>query len=165
MLRPPRQAEIIVSFVALALLCAAARGLAREPQPIRYSHKLHAGAYRIDCRFCHIYATKTASAGIPSVEKCMMCHRVIATNSPEIQKVAQYWNAKKPIPWIRVTELPDFVYFPHYRMVGAGVPCLVCHPGIDTVDAAVQRQEFTMGFCLKCHRSRGVSIDCWTCHI
>ncbi len=99
------------------------------------------------------------------MEKCMMCHRVIAVDKPEVRKIAEYWNAGKPIPWNRVTELPDFVYFPHFRMVNAGVACLTCHPGIDKADAAVQRQEFTMGFCLKCHRSRGVSIDCWTCHI
>jgi hypothetical protein len=45
------------------------------------------------------------------------------------------------------------------------VPCLTCHPGIDRDDVAVQRQEFGMGWCLTCHRGRGVSIDCWTCHI
>ena len=99
------------------------------------------------------------------MEKCMICHRAIAVDSPEIQKVAQYWKDKKPIPWNRVTDLPDHTYFPHFRMVNAGVACLDCHPGIDKADIAVQRQEFTMGFCLKCHKSRGVSIECWSCHI
>ena len=163
MIRPPCQA----AFVAAVLLFAATAcvAVAQPPQPIKYSHQLHVTVNKIDCRFCHSSATKTASAGIPSVEKCMMCHRVIAVDSPEIKKIAQYWTEKKPIPWNRVTELPDYTYFPHFRMVNAGVACLTCHPGMDKADAAVQRQEFTMGFCLKCHRSRGVSIDCWTCHI
>ncbi len=164
MVRPQWQAVIVAGLFVLPLVCfRPAPALA--DQPIRYTHKVHVSDYKIDCRFCHIYATKTASAGIPSVEKCMSCHGVVAVDKPEIRKIAQYWNEKKPIPWNRVTELPDFVYFPHFRMVGAGVPCLTCHPGIDKVDIAVQGQEFTMGFCLNCHRSRGVSIDCWTCHI
>ncbi len=160
--RPYPMAAIVV---ALAAFCVPWRADAQPPQPIRYSHKVHVTVNRIDCRFCHSSAMKTASAGIPSVEKCMNCHRVVAVDNPEVKKIAQYWSEKKPIPWNRVTELPDFVYFPHYRMVNAGIPCLTCHPGLDKADAAVQRQEFTMGFCLKCHRSRGVSIDCWTCHI
>jgi hypothetical protein len=163
MIRPLRQAAIVV---ALLVLPAVARlALAAPPQPIRYSHKVHVTDNKIDCRFCHSSATRSAAAGIPSVEKCMICHRVIAVDKPEVKKLAQYWKEKKPIPWNRVTELPDYTYFPHFRMVNAGVACLLCHPGIDKADAAVQRQDFTMGFCLKCHRSRGVSIDCWTCHI
>ncbi len=161
--RPLRQAVIVVAFLSLA---AAARiAAAPPPQPIKYSHRVHVTANKIDCRFCHSSATRSMSAGIPSVEKCMICHRAIAVDNPEVKKIAQYWKEKKPIPWNRVTELPDYTYFPHFRMVNAGVPCLTCHPGIDKADTAVQRREFTMGFCLKCHRDRGVSIDCWTCHI
>ena len=161
--RPLRQAAIVVALLVLPV--AARLAPAAPPQPIRYSHRIHVTVNKIDCRFCHSSATRSASAGIPSVEKCMICHRVIAVGKPDVAKIAQYWKEKKPIPWNRVTELPDYTYFPHFRMVNAGVACLTCHPGIDKADAAVQKQEFTMGFCLKCHRSRGVSIDCWTCHI
>jgi hypothetical protein len=160
-----RKIAVAMALFALLLPFAVAAPRAGASQPIRYSHKVHVTTYKIDCRFCHSSATRSASAGIPSVEKCMICHRVIAVNHPEIQKIAQYWKEKKPIPWERVTELPEYTYFPHFRMVNAGVPCLACHPGIDEADLAVQRQEFTMGFCLKCHRTRGVSIDCWTCHV
>ncbi len=160
--RPYPLAAIVVALVAF---CGPFGAVAQPPQPIKYSHRIHVTTNRIDCRFCHSGAMKTAYAGIPPVEKCMNCHSVVAVDNPEVKKIAQYWSEKKPIPWNRVTELPDFVYFPHYRMVNAGVACLTCHPGLDKADAAVQRQEFTMGFCLKCHRNRGVSIDCWTCHI
>ncbi|HZW37369.1 MAG: cytochrome c3 family protein [Deltaproteobacteria bacterium] len=165
MLRRHRQAALVASLFAFLLLGGAAAAFAQASQPIRYNHKIHVTGYKMDCRFCHSSATKTASAGIPSVEKCMNCHRVIAVNHPEIKKLAQYWKEKKPIPWNRVTELPDYTYFPHFRMVNAGIACLTCHPGMDQVDVAVQKQEFTMGFCLKCHKSRGVSIECWSCHI
>lgn len=164
MSRPDRR--IAIAAVLFAVCAAwAPSSRAQGSQPIAYSHKIHVSTYKIDCRFCHVYAAKAATAGIPSVEKCMSCHRAVAADKPEIRKIAQYRAEKKPIPWSRVTELPEFTYFPHYRMVNAGVACLTCHPGIDAADAAVQKQEFTMGFCLKCHRSRGVSIDCWTCHI
>ena len=165
MLRPRQQAVIAAPLLVLALICAVVAAHAQPSQPIRYSHKVHVADNGIDCRFCHSSASKSTSAGIPSVEKCMICHRVIAVDHPEVQKVAQYWKEKKPIPWNRVTELPDHTYFPHKRMVNAGVACLTCHPGIDKAEAAVQKQEFTMGWCMDCHRKRGVSIDCWTCHI
>jgi hypothetical protein len=165
MLRPGPKATIVASLLVLLLFGASVTARARTSQPILFSHKVHVSSYKIDCRFCHTEATKSASAGIPSVEKCMICHRVIAVDHPEIKKIAQYWKEKKPIPWNRVTELPDHTYFPHKRMVNAGVPCLTCHPGIDKMDVAVQQRDFTMGWCMDCHRKRGVSIDCWTCHV
>lgn len=165
MLRPRLQAAIAVSLFVLSLAGAAAVAQGQISQPIAYSHKVHVTTYKIDCRFCHSSAAKATSAGIPSVEKCMICHRVIAVDRPEIQKVAQYWKEKKPIPWNRVTELPDYVYFPHMRMVNAGVACLTCHPGIDQAEGAVQKREFTMGWCLDCHKKRGVTQECWSCHV
>ncbi|GAB4373134.1 MAG: hypothetical protein Kow00128_22500 [Deltaproteobacteria bacterium] len=137
---------------------------AATPQPIAYSHRIHVTGYRIDCRFCHSSARKTKYAGIPPVSKCMICHRSIAVNSPEVKKLAKFWKEKKPIPWNRVIDFPDHTYFPHYRMVGAGISCLECHPGMDRAGTAVQKRTLSMGFCMGCHRSRGVSIDCWTCH-
>lgn len=163
---PGRKAAFVVSLLCLlAPLCAGLPALAEGSQPVAFPHRTHVEQYGIDCLFCHSSARKTASAGIPPVQKCMTCHRTIAVDRPEIVKLARYWNEKKPVPWNRVTELPDYTYFPHFRMVNAGIECLTCHPGIDKGNEAVQRKEFTMGFCLKCHRSRGVSIDCWTCHI
>ncbi|MBI5576713.1 MAG: cytochrome c3 family protein [Deltaproteobacteria bacterium] len=165
MQRPSPQAVIAASLFAFALIAASVASFAETPQPVAYSHRIHVTDNKIDCRFCHSSANKSASARIPPVEKCMSCHRVIATDRPEIKKIAQYWREKKPIYWNRVTELPDYVYFPHMRMVNAGVPCLTCHPGMDRADGAVQKREFTMGWCMDCHKKRGVSIDCWTCHI
>ncbi len=163
MSRPREYAFIAFALFAL-LLADASAAAAPKPQPIQYSHKIHVTDNKMDCQFCHSSARRSKYAGIPSVEKCMNCHRVIAVGSPEVQKVAQYWRDRKPIPWNRVTELPDHSYFPHYRMVNAGVPCLECHPGMDKAGVAVQNREFTMGFCMDCHRKRKVSIDCWTCH-
>lgn len=168
MTRKRTLAAWIIGLLPLALFLAAGSSAAADavPQPIAFSHKIHATDYKLNCRFCHSAANKSQYANIPPVEKCMMCHRSIATDNPEVKKVARYWNEKKPIPWVRVTDLPEFTYFPHFRMVEYGkIPCLTCHPGMDQAGTAVQRLEFGMGWCLQCHRSRGVSIDCWTCHI
>ena len=94
----------------------------------------------------------------------MMCHRSIATDRPEVKKVARYWNERKPIPWNKVVDLPNHVYFPHKKMVNAGIPCLTCHPGMDQAGTAVQKLEFGMGMCMECHRKKKVTIDCWKCH-
>jgi len=168
MTRAHALAALAVGLLPLAIFLAAGSSAGAEtlPQPIAFSHKIHVTDYKLDCRFCHSSANKSRFANIPPVEKCMMCHRSIATEKPEVKKVAKYWAEKKSIPWNRVTELPDFVYFPHFRMVAYGkIPCLTCHPGMDRAGIAVQRLEFGMGWCLQCHRGRGVSIDCWTCHI
>lgn len=160
MFRPNGLAAILAVFLLPAL---PARAAAPE-QPIRFSHARHVRDLRIDCRFCHASASKSASAGVPSVEKCMGCHRSAARDNPEVRKVAAASKDGKPVAWIRVTGLPDHVHFPHFRMVGAGIACLHCHPGLDRAEGAEQRVEFTMGWCMKCHRQRGASIDCWTCH-
>jgi len=162
--RPSIAVSVVLPLLLLLFPGLASAVRAETAQPVRYSHKVHVTDYRIDCRFCHTSARKTKYAGIPSVEKCMICHRSVAGNHPEVKKVAQYWKEKKPIPWNRVIDFPDHTYFPHYRMVNAGVPCLECHPGMDKAGTAVQKKTLSMGFCMGCHRSRGVSIDCWTCH-
>ncbi|HEY5996041.1 MAG TPA: cytochrome c3 family protein [Candidatus Deferrimicrobiaceae bacterium] len=160
-----RPACLAVIVTCLALLApASARAASGPEQPIRFSHAVHVSGNRIDCRFCHAYATRSASAGIPSSEKCMACHRSIATGNAEVRKVAQSAKERKPVAWQRVSMAPDHVYFPHRKMVNAGIACLTCHPGMDRAEVAAQKQPFTMGWCMKCHRQRGVSIDCWTCH-
>jgi hypothetical protein len=150
--------------IVFLLLASSAAGAPPAQQPIRFSHALHVSSYRIDCRFCHVYASKSDSAGIPPAGKCMACHRSAAASNPEVRKAASAAGEGKPVAWIRVAKVPDHVHFPHRKMVGAGVPCLTCHPGLDKAEAAVQEREFSMGWCMKCHRQRGVSIDCWTCH-
>jgi len=92
-------------------------------QPIEFSHRIHAGDNGIPCLYCHIYAERSRVSGVPSVRKCMGCHSVIKTDSPEIQKLASYWDKEEPMQWVKVHNLPDHVYFPHKRHVAAGVKC------------------------------------------
>ncbi len=140
-------------------------------QPINFSHRIHAGSVEnggneIPCMHCHVYADRTFSAGVPSVNKCMNCHKAVATEKPEIKKVAGYWERREPIMWIKVYDLPDFVHFPHKRHVKAGLECQECHGPVETMDKIVRQQELKMPFCVDCHTEREVvnGRDCWTCH-
>ncbi len=135
-------------------------------QPINFSHKIHAGDNKIPCQYCHIYAERSRVSGVPNVQRCMGCHKVIKTDSPEIQKVAAYWDKKETIPWIKVHNLADYVYFPHKRHVRAGVECTNCHGDVPAMDRITRVASLKMGWCLSCHTKKGVKNgrDCWTCH-
>ena len=90
-------------LLSAVLLHLAGSALAETvPQPIAFSHKIHVTDYKLNCRFCHSSTNKSQYANLPPVEKCMMCHRSIASDRPEVKKVARYWDEKKPIPWNKV---------------------------------------------------------------
>ena len=94
--------------------------------------------------YCHIYADRTPSAGVPSVDKCMGCHKVIATDKPEIIKVAAYWERQEPIPWIKVHDVPDFVHFTHKRHIKAGLTCQECHGAVEKMDRVTRVSTLKM---------------------
>ncbi|WP_229364428.1 cytochrome c3 family protein [Fibrella aestuarina] len=127
-------------------------------QPIAYSHKLHAGQYKIDCNYCHTGVNKGKSATIPSANICMNCHGVIKKESPEIQKIYTAIEQNKPIEWIRVHNLPDLAYFNHAQHVNVGnVQCQSCHGEIEKMEVVEQRSSLTMGWCIDCHRKTEVN--------
>jgi mono/diheme cytochrome c family protein len=139
-------------------------------QPIAFSHKLHAGDYEIDCKYCHTGVLKGKSATIPSVNICMNCHRAVKTESPQIQKIwaAADWNAEtlsfgpnqKPIEWVRIHNLPDLAYFNHSQhVVVGGIECQTCHGPIETMDVVKQYSLLTMGWCIDCHRKTDIKAD------
>ena len=127
-------------------------------QPIAYSHKLHAGQYKIDCNYCHTGAQKGKNATIPAANICMNCHGVIKKESPEIQKIYAAIEKNQPIEWIRVHNLPDLAYFNHAQHVNVGnVQCQTCHGEIEKMEVVEQRSSLTMGWCIDCHRKTEVN--------
>lgn len=137
---------------------------AAAAQPIAFSHSRHVELAGIDCQFCHAYARRGPVAGIPSVERCVGCHRSILTERPEIVKVLDYWERETPIPWLRVHDLPDYVRFSHKAHVRSGIDCAACHGDVARMDIAVQVESLSMGWCVDCHSSRDASRDCLVCH-
>ena len=159
---------LLVAAVLAGILLTRARALAAPSQPIAYSHQVHIQA-GIQCLFCHSDALRASTAGIPTVEKCMGCHAVIAADQPEIQKVAAYAAQTEAIPWVRVNVQPDFVIFSHQPHLAAGLNCESCHGDVSRmgVDRPVVRMD--MGWCLKCHLDQPEEkvsrlADCLTCH-
>lgn len=133
-------------------------------QPIAFSHKKHVGELELECTTCHLYADQSKHAGVPAVQICMSCHEGVATDKPEIQKLAKYWEDKEPIPWAKVHEVKDHVYFTHKRHIKAGIECVSCHGEIATMDKVYRVNSLKMGWCVDCHKSKGASLDCYTCH-
>ncbi len=124
----------------------------KPEQPIRFSHKLHAGDMQIDCRYCHSGVEKGRHAMVPPTETCMNCHSIAKKDSPEIKKLAHFFETGTPIPWERVHKVPDFVYFDHSVHLAKGVDCVSCHGNVNRMDVVQKKEGLTMGFCLNCHR-------------
>jgi hypothetical protein len=138
-----------------------------EPvQPIAYQHKPHIEKAKLQCNFCHAAVDKGPVASIPGVKDCMVCHQAIATDKPEIQKVAAYEQRGEEIPWQRVYGWNDeaHVRFNHAPHIRAEVQCSTCHGDVPQMTVARRVVDHTMGFCVSCHQERKVSNDCLTCH-
>jgi len=122
-------------------------------QPVQFSHKHHVGDDGLDCRYCHTSVETTASAGMPSTNTCMNCHKQIWAESPYLEPVRASFRTGKPIEWIRVHDLPDYVYFNHAAHVNAAVGCESCHGRVDHMVKVYQAKPLTMEWCLECHRN------------
>jgi len=123
-------------------------------QPIPFSHKIHAGVNKIDCKYCHSAVEKSRHSTVPALSVCMNCHTVVRPDSPYIQQVQKAWKEGKPIEWVRVHELPDYVYFSHKRHVTKGLACETCHGDVKNMDRIYQFSPLTMGWCMECHRGQ-----------
>jgi hypothetical protein len=122
-------------------------------QPIQFSHAHHVGGMGIDCRYCHTSVEKSSFAGIPPTKTCMNCHSQIWTNAPILEPVRASFRTDTPLNWIRVNDLPDFVYFNHQIHIKQGVGCDTCHGPVDKMPLMVQDKPLLMEWCLDCHRA------------
>ena len=154
-------------------------------QPIHYSHKIHAGANQIECKYCHSSARVSKHSGIPSLNVCMNCHKNIAEYNgeedlengytkefytKEIKKLYKavgwdednqaYTGETQPVKWVRIHNLPDFVYFNHAQHVQAGgIACQKCHGPVEEMEVMYQHAPLTMGWCINCHRETNVKVE------
>ena len=159
------RALLPVLILCAGILSACDRPDVRPRQPVAFSHKIHAGLYKMNCQYCHGGVRRSPAAGIPSVRLCMGCHQLVAANRPEITKVREAFEKQQPIPWMRINVLPDFVYFNHYPHIAKGVPCQKCHGEIHTMNEVWPAVRLdNMAYCVSCHRENNASVDCYTCH-
>jgi hypothetical protein len=122
-------------------------------QPVPYSHALHVGQLGMDCRYCHTSVETAAHANVPPTQTCMNCHTMIRANSEKLIPVFESYSTGLPVEWIKVHDLPDYVYFNHSAHVRRGVGCVSCHGRIDTMEIVGQVEPLSMGWCLDCHRN------------
>ncbi|MGE3841445.1 MAG: cytochrome c3 family protein [Vicinamibacterales bacterium] len=122
-------------------------------QPIQFSHAHHVGGLGLDCRYCHSTVEQSSFANIPPTKTCMNCHSQIWSTSPFLEPVRASFRSGQSLQWVRVHNLPDFVYFNHSIHVKKGVGCETCHGRIDEMAGIYQAQSLQMEWCLNCHRS------------
>ncbi|MFT5442787.1 MAG: hypothetical protein ACI8W3_001831 [Myxococcota bacterium] len=150
-------------------------------QPIPFSHKHHAGEFKIDCQYCHSGTGESRAAGMPSTELCMGCHSQFPKEYDQlegIQILKKHWEEKKSIEWKQIHRLPEYVKFRHNRHVSAGIECQKCHGPVEEIDKlylvpdtkwwkyGLPTEKLEMGWCIQCHRDNNnqASQDCLTCH-
>ena len=153
-------------------------------QPFPFSHKLHAGEYGIDCRYCHTSVEQGRHAGVPSLDICMNCHLSVKVESPLIQRLRTAYENKQVVLWEKVHLLPDFVKFHHALHIKAltgskdslrSLPpageslkraCTACHGKVENMEIMYQHESLSMGWCIQCHRKEEnqAAINCSTCH-
>jgi hypothetical protein len=125
---------------------------ANVTQPVQFSHAHHVGGLGIDCRYCHTSVETSAFANIPPTKTCMNCHSQIWLNSSYLEPVRESFRTGNSLQWIRVHDLPDFVYFNHSVHIKKGVGCETCHGRIDQMAGIYQASSLQMEWCLTCHR-------------
>ena len=154
--------------LTIAVLCAAytfAQTAAKAPQqPIPFSHKVHAGDLKLQCKMCHINPDPGEMMTFVTASKCMSCHSAIKTDSPAIQKLAEFAKANREIKWARVYQIPGYVFFSHKAHLEAGGTCEECHGPVNTRDQLFRETDISMGGCMNCHRAKKASLDCTYCH-
>jgi hypothetical protein len=125
----------------------------RADQPVPFSHKHHVQGLGLQCQYCHTTVEKSSYAGIPPTRTCMNCHAQIWTNAQLLEPVRQSWATGESIPWIRVHDLPDYVFFNHEIHVNKGIGCESCHGRVDEMPLMYAQNTLQMEWCLDCHRN------------
>jgi hypothetical protein len=121
-------------------------------QPVPFSHKHHVQGIGIDCRYCHSSVEESSFAGMPATATCMSCHSQIWADSPMLDPVRASFRTGQPIQWIRVHDLPNFVYFDHSIHISKGFGCASCHGRVDQMPLMWKVNTLHMEWCLDCHR-------------
>ena len=148
---------VVGSLIFTAILVARSNYVTRAheyvEQPVQFSHRHHVKDDGIDCRYCHTSVETSSFAGIPPTKTCMNCHSQIWSQAPILEPIRASFREDKPVRWLRVHDLPDFVYFNHSIHVKKGMGCETCHGRIDEMPLTLQQNTLQMEWCVNCHRN------------
>ena len=149
--------SLVGGLIVLAIVLARSSYVTRQEifveQPLQFSHMHHVTDDGIDCRYCHTSVETSSFAGIPPTKTCMNCHSQIWSTAPILEPVRTSFREDKPLQWIRVHDLPDFVYFNHSIHIKKGVGCETCHGRIDQMPLTYQQNSLLMEWCIDCHKN------------
>ena len=146
--------------------------------------QVNVGGFGIPCVYCHTMPYKGRHSTVPSTAVCMNCHTSVGLNREWVLRMKDFWDRGEPIPWVKVHDLPDFVYYDHAAHVNAkdsdgkpllpltdeqGKPmvvCQTCHGKVEEMEIVSVQHPFNMQWCLDCHRKPEMkaSTDCVVCH-
>ena len=162
------RASLVISGLIVIALGVGLNSLQRSPwvtrqgqrpdQPVPFSHKHHVEGLGLQCQYCHTSVEKSSYAGIPPTKTCINCHAQIWTNAALLEPVRASWATGNSINWIRVHDLPDYVYFNHEIHVNKGIGCASCHGRVDEMPLMYMQNTLQMEWCLNCHRNPGVNL-------
>ena len=155
---------LLTAILAVVGLAPSQQTLRGPIQPLPFSHQQHAGALSLDCKMCHVNPDPGELMTYPATATCMTCHSSIKTDSPHIQELAKVASENRSIEWVRVYEVPGFVYFSHRTHLAAGVTCQKCHGELQTRERVFVDGDMTMSGCMNCHVENSAPIDCNFCH-
>jgi hypothetical protein len=148
---------LVGGLILLAIVLARSTYVTKQhlfvEQPLQFSHLHHVTDDGIDCRYCHTSVETSSFAGIPPTKTCMNCHSVLFANQPFLEPVRASFRENKPLRWIRVHDLPDFVYFNHSIHVKKGIGCESCHGRVDQMPLMYQESSLLMEWCVNCHKN------------
>ncbi len=155
---------LVMSIGVRARAAVMSQVTAAPVQPIPYSHKQHL-ALGLQCRTCHVNPDAGKLMTYPPTAFCMGCHQTVAANSPPIQKLAEFAASGKPVPWVRVYQVPDYVFWQHGSHLEAKVDCAECHGPVAERDViSLETNVVKMLGCVTCHDKRQAFTDCGACH-
>ena len=162
------RASLVLTGLIVIALGVALNSLQRSPwvtkqgqrpdQPIPFSHKHHVEGLGLQCQYCHTSVEKSSYAGIPPTKTCINCHSQIWTNAEMLEPVRSSWATGASVQWIKVHDLPDYVYFNHEIHVNKGIGCASCHGRVDEMPLMYQQNTLQMEWCLNCHRNPATNL-------
>jgi hypothetical protein len=163
------RAGMMAVCAAAAFWSAGAQSTRQNPedapvQPIPFSHKAHAGDMNMACKDCHPNPNPGETMTIVGPSFCMDCHGSLYVDSPAIRRLAAAAKEGSRIPWMRVYQIPDFVFFSHRTHLDKGNTCKDCHGDVAQRDRLYRETDLSMGGCMECHRAKKASLDCSYCH-
>ena len=162
-----RVAVALVSLSGFLHFVVAQDGKQRQPsavrQPIAFSHKQHAEA-GVKCSSCHFKAETDEQAGLPSVSDCVQCHRSVSSSRALMQTLSSHEITGKDIRWVKIYDLPDFVFFSHQAHLRAKVECRTCHGPVERRTVLWKEKDISMKACIACHKEKRASTACNYCH-